>query len=98
LEGRDPAARWWSLTLYGPDYFLAPNPMGRYSIGKFNVSRRQDGTLFIPVSADPSKENGLPTGGVKTFYLTLRLYNPDPVYLDHPDTAPLFRIIREERP
>src|SRR5260221_8008708 len=31
IEGRDPPARWWSITAYGADDFLIPDTGDRYS-------------------------------------------------------------------
>src|SRR6202008_3721538 len=32
IDGKDPDARWWSITVYGKDHFLLPNPQKRYSV------------------------------------------------------------------
>ena len=45
LEGRDPPARWWSITAYGADDFLIPNAQGRYAISKTRAPRRADGSF-----------------------------------------------------
>ena len=39
VEGTDPAARWWSVTAYGADHFLIPNPRKRYAVGRTDVVR-----------------------------------------------------------
>src|SRR5215469_11825843 len=43
LQGRDPDARWWSLTAYGADDYLIANPTNRYSVDKASVERKPDG-------------------------------------------------------
>src|ERR1700744_2981285 len=43
ITGRDPPTRWWSITVYGADDFLIPNPAGRYSISKTSVTRDASG-------------------------------------------------------
>ena len=75
ITGRDPPARWWSITVYGADDFLIPNPANRYSISKTSVTREANGAFTAPVAPRPSGPNALPTNGQK-FALTLRLYNP----------------------
>src|SRR5262245_22551598 len=42
LTGRDPPARWWSITAYGADDYLIPNPAGRYSVSMNSVARQDD--------------------------------------------------------
>ena len=73
IEGRDPPARWWSITAYGTDDFLIPNRFNRYSVSRNSVSRDRAGVFEATVS---------PNGDIATapgaFSLTLRLYNPDP--------------------
>lgn len=75
ITGRDPPARWWSITVYGADDFLIPNPAGRYSISKTSVMRDAGGAFVATIAAEPHGQNALPTNGEK-FGLTLRLYNP----------------------
>lgn len=94
IEGRDPDARWWSITLYGTDNFLIPNAANRYSISKNNVTRGSDGAFVVRLS--PTEENGnwiatSPDG----FQITLRLYNPGPSVKSNPATAPLPSIVKE---
>lgn len=75
LAGRDVPARWWSITVYGADDFLIPNPAGRYSISKTSVLRDAGGGFVASIAPNASGPNALPTAGQK-FSLTLRLYNP----------------------
>ena len=70
---------------YGEDRYLAPNPIGRYALGNRSpLQRNADGSLTLYVSQQPPpgpRENWLPApaGG---FYLILRLYHPQPAFLD----------------
>ena len=75
LVGRDPPTRWWSITAYGADDFLIPNPAGRYSVSMNSVARRADGTFTITVSKGAAAANWIPVADGK-FNLSIRLYNP----------------------
>ncbi len=85
VSGRDPEARWWSITAYGPDDYLIPNSVGRYSVSKTTVAREPDGTFTIQVGGAGSGANWIPLAPER-FSLSLRLYNPselvalDPVH------------------
>ncbi|NWH09218.1 MAG: DUF1214 domain-containing protein [Alphaproteobacteria bacterium] len=77
IEGRDPDARWWSITVYGTDGFLMAASKGRFSASSALIARRNDGSFSIALNAQGTGENGLPTGGGE-FTMVLRLYNPGP--------------------
>lgn len=85
LSGRDPDARWWSVTAYGPDDYLIPNAAGRYSVSKTSVTKASDGTFSIQVGGATDGANWIPLAPER-FSLSLRLYNPseliglDPVH------------------
>jgi hypothetical protein len=83
ITGRDPPTRWWSITVYGADDFLIPDPAGRYSISKTSVTRDTSGGFTATLAPNPSGPNALPTGGQK-INLTLRLYNPSPAVTADP--------------
>jgi hypothetical protein len=75
-----PADAFWSLILYGPDFYLVENAINRYSIGDRTegVKTNADGSLDIRIQHEPPKEgisNWLPApaGG---FQLILRTYQP----------------------
>jgi hypothetical protein len=94
LEGRDPDARWWSITVYGRDHFLLDTPSQRYSVSKSNVVRAADGAFVVRLSTVEEPRNWIaisPDG----FQLTLRLYNPGPAVKDDPAAAPLPAIVKE---
>lgn len=98
IEGTDPPARWWSITLYGDDHFLVSNPQGRYSYGGESVARNEDGSFTIVVGPDETDGNWIPTGqghAGDTFTLTLRLYNPDESAARNPSGIVLPRIAKE---
>lgn len=76
-----PVDAFWSIALYGNDYFFVDNPINRYSIGNLTegLKYNSDGSLDIYIQHySPGKRlesNWLPApeGG---FYLSLRLYLP----------------------
>jgi hypothetical protein len=75
VAGRDPDARWWSVTAYGADDYLIPNPENRYSVGKTDVERDAQGRFAIAVGGPPGNPNRIALAPGH-FTLTLRLYNP----------------------
>ena len=89
IHGRDPNARWWSITAYGDDDFLIPNPENIYSVSTTNVVRGKDGSFSIAVGgARGTNANWIPTGD-GAFSLSLRLYNPGPDVALDPSQAAL---------
>jgi hypothetical protein len=76
VSGRDPATRWWSITAYGADDFLIPNPGKHYSVSKNSVTRDAGGTFAATVSAKQAPADWIAVTDAP-FSLTLRLYNPD---------------------
>ena len=95
IEGRDLLARWWSLTAYGSDHFLIPDERGRYSFSKTTTPMDRDGRFALRVSAFEQPGAWLPTVAGDRFYLTIRLYNPDPSIQEDPTATELPRIVRE---
>jgi hypothetical protein len=77
VEGRDPPTRWWSITAYGADDFLIPNPADRYSVSMNSVARRADGSFAVTVSKAQAEANWIPVADGR-FDLMIRLYNPEP--------------------
>lgn len=82
LDGTPLATRWWSITAYGADHYLIPNPAKRYSQAMNTVTRGAENGFTISVNPDGKGTNAIPTGFDGTgegeaFSLTLRLYNPD---------------------
>jgi len=76
VEGRDPPARWWSITAYGADDYLIPNPAGRYSVSMNSVARRADGSFTATLSKGQGGANWIPVAD-GAFNVSMRLYNPD---------------------
>jgi hypothetical protein len=97
VEGRDPPARWWSITAYGDDHFLVPNPRRAYSVDRTRVRRADDGTFAIAVGGKPADANWIATAATpgETFSLSIRLYQPEGAVVDDLGGTPLPRIRRE---
>jgi hypothetical protein len=81
-DGGDlPADAFWSITLYGEDRYLVPNPLQRFALGNRSaLERGSDGALEIMVSAarPPGPESNWLPAEQGRFYLILRLYHPQP--------------------
>jgi hypothetical protein len=86
---RDPATRWWSVTLY-QDNFWVDNPIDRYSWTSTNVARGSDGGYRIILSASEQPGNWLPMGTRDGgFSMSFRNYQPDPSIAADPAATPL---------
>jgi hypothetical protein len=80
-----PVNAFWSVTLYGPDGFFAPNDQNRFAIGDRTpaLTMNADGSLDILVQHNPpaSTANWLPSPS-GPFILMLRMYLPRPPVLE----------------
>lgn len=79
-----PVNGFWSLTMYDPQHFFAPNDLKRYSVGTKNLEAMKsnaDGSLTIYIQHDsPGKDkeaNWLPAPASE-FEVTIRTYWPKP--------------------
>lgn len=99
MEGVDPPARWWSITLYAPDSYLAINGRDRHALDATSVSRTADGSWSAAIGPAPSgAANWISSENAGTFSLTIRLYNPEASVADDMGTVALPRIIRAACP
>ena len=78
-----PVDAFWSLTLYGQNFFLVENQINRYAIGDRTAGLvyGSDGSLEIHVQAEPpasGTSNWLPSPPSGAFQLVLRTYQPRP--------------------
>ncbi|HET9752177.1 MAG TPA: DUF1214 domain-containing protein [Myxococcales bacterium] len=89
IRGRPFAARWWSITAYGSDDFLIPNPQRRYSFNGANLALEPDGSFLVRAGPRPGPGNWLPLGGSGHVSFTLRLYAPSAEIAAHPERAAL---------
>ena len=83
ITGHDPDTRWWSITAYGADDYLIPNPAHRYSVSATDVARGASGAFAVQVGGDSGGGNWIPVGSGR-FSLSLRLYNPGPSVVRDP--------------
>jgi hypothetical protein len=75
VAGTTPQARYWTLTLYGPDGKLVGNLVRRHGFTSHEILRRADGSFTITVGPRARPGNWLPTGAVDRYLLTLRFYD-----------------------
>lgn len=78
LAGVDQPARWWSITLYDEQFYLARNEDQANSVDATKAVRNPGGDFTVLIG--PSRgagPNWLSTNGAKQVNLTIRLYNPN---------------------
>jgi len=75
LSGITPQARYWTITLYNPEGRLVANSLQRHGFTSQEIIRKSDGTFDILVGPRARPGNWLPTGGVESYLLALRLYD-----------------------
>lgn len=96
MTGRDLPARWWSITLYAADSYLARNGLEAHSVSQDSVTREPDGSFEIAITPERPEgaANWIADAKAGAFSLTARLYNPDPTVADTPAAAPMPAIER----
>ena len=90
-----PVKAFWSLTMYdGKTQLLVENPLDRYLLNSSMQDQflwQDDGSLVLYIGKDSPGEalesNWLPAPD-GPFYMTLRLYGPEPEALDGTWTPP----------
>lgn len=95
VAGGDPPGRWWSLTVYAGDRFLARNDDAAHSVGAGGLAAEADGRWRIrmaPSRGDAAawlstRNTGMPT-------LALRIYRPMAALRADPMRVALPRIER----
>jgi hypothetical protein len=93
-----PAHEFWSLTLYGADFFFIDNPANRYSLGDRTrgLKYEADGglTIYLQQTAPTGNEaNWLPTPA-GDFNLNLRAYLPRPELLNNSYQPPAVQRVK----
>ena len=78
IKGGNLPARWWSITLYADDDFLAQNSDEHHSFEATSDFIRSDGTYEIALSAQKAQiSSWISSKNAESFSLTLRMYNPE---------------------
>lgn len=90
-------ARYWSITMYAPDFFLVPNEAQRFSFNVMNTTFDEQGGFRIHISSKKQEGDWLPSVSNGHFYLLLRLYHPEPAFFGHLNEVPLPTITRVEK-
>ena len=75
ISGTTPQARFWTLTLYDPRGRLIGNAVDRQGFTSQEIVRNADGSFDIAVAPRTRAGNWLPTNGVESYVLVLRLYD-----------------------
>ena len=73
--GMTPAARFWTVALYGLQGQLVANAIDRHGFTSEEIVRDTDGSFTIAVAPQARPGNWLPTGGIERFVLVWRLYD-----------------------
>jgi hypothetical protein len=75
ISGTTPQARFWTITLYEPNGKLVANSVDRQGFTSQEILRRADGSFDITVAPRARPGNWLPTSGIESYVLVLRLYD-----------------------
>lgn len=87
IQGHEPNARWWSLTVYDSEGYLMPNTRKSWTITGNDVQLKHDSSFVIHAAPRRAPENWLPVSRGQHFVLALRLYHPGPGVVLDPETA-----------
>jgi hypothetical protein len=79
----EPQARWWSVTLYAEDDYLAVNGDEAHSFSADHVAADPEGRLSVTIAATRPEGDGqwVSASNAGAFNLTMRFYHPDDVVL-----------------
>ena len=75
ISGTTPQARFWTVTLYDSQGRLIGNSIERQGFTSQEIVRNADGSFDIVVAPRARAGNWLPTNGVDSYMLVLRLYD-----------------------
>lgn len=88
---QEPDARWWSLTLYAQDDYLAVNGDTAHSVTAEHAAASAQNPMRVVIAASRpgTASYWMSSRQAGSFALTLRLYQPDPSISDNPVSAAL---------
>lgn len=95
LSGRGLDARWWSVTLYAGDHFLARNDDHAASVDASRIRADRAGrwrARISPVRGDAANWLSSRSAG-RGFTLTLRVYNPQRDFRPSADSLPVLSTV-----
>ncbi len=96
IEGGALAARWWSITLYAEDRYLARNDQDRHSVDATGVHADESGAWTVRVAPERNDaSNWISTQHAGAFSLSLRLYEPNEDVFADLASARLPRVVRQ---
>ncbi|WP_181160101.1 DUF1214 domain-containing protein [Sandaracinobacter neustonicus] len=77
ISGGALPARWWAVTLYAPDNFLAQNGDNHPSIDATSIQTAPDGSWSARIApTQDGAEDWISSRNADAFSLSVRLYNP----------------------
>lgn len=94
MEGGAMPARWWSVTLYAADDFLARNENDAHSVDASDFAMRGDWRAAIQSSRPAEDALWISSRNAGRFNLVLRLYSPEDTVLEDVQTAVSPPVIR----
>lgn len=96
VDGGPLAARWWSITLYAADNFLALNDDDQPSIDATSVRANADGSWTARIAPGRGDaQHWISSRNGAAFSLSIRLYNPEPAVGEHLEDVALPTVTRE---
>lgn len=94
VEGTSFQTRWWSLTAYRSNRSPIENAAQRHSFNSRNLVYDGHGEFNIALAQRARSGNWLPLSTSGSFYLSLRLYNPEPELRNNLEQLILPKIVR----
>ena len=93
ISGGPLPARWWSVTLYAPDNFLAPNNDHAFSVDSTRVGNGGPWSARIAPVRGEAQRWISSRGTRRGFSLTLRVYNAEPGFPNDAAQLPSLRTL-----
>lgn len=77
IEGSEPLAAFWSLSVFDEKGGAIPNPADRFSFNSATIMRPANGMLDVRLSRNARPGNWLPTGGAGRITLMMTIDEPE---------------------